>query len=273
MHSIRIFLSCLISLLISGLVTGCTGLAGQDSVTATAQYGQINSLATQMSQQVQSTLQFENKQATAAVQTWIEIYKKADTWPAVLFESFNDNVNEWPTGDEDGQYTTISWKIDGKYHWEATAKEGFIYWTQPNISEVGDFYLSVDGQQISGPKDGDYGVIFRKTDNDNYTVFRINAIGQYGLDEKSGGSWYTHIDLTSSDAIHPERVNHIAVIGVGKQISFFINNQYITSISDQPELKGSAGLAIEMYNKGDKGVFEFDNFIYRSPEQASTPAP
>ncbi len=264
----------LVILLLSFGITGCGAPSARNPTTATAQYGQIHSLATQMAQQVQATTEVERVKATQAVQKWEDLYQSSQGWPVLFSDNFTDNANNWPVGDEDGEYTTISWKIeDGKYHWEATAKQGFIYWTQPDISEAGDFFLAVDGQMLGAPQDGDYGLIFRKIDGDNYYVFRIDQQQQYSVDQKRYGSWYTEIDWSSSDAILAEGVNHLVVIGLDNEISFFINGKYLSSISDQPNSQSSAGVAIEMYNAGDQGVFEFQNFIFRSPEVADTAPP
>jgi hypothetical protein len=46
---------------------------------------------------------------------------------------------------------------------------------------LGDFYLSVEIKQASGPDSADYGVVFREDADANFYYFGINEQGQYAL--------------------------------------------------------------------------------------------
>jgi hypothetical protein len=189
----------------------------------------------------------------------------AGTWRVVLTDTFDSNKNKWLNESADDEFAKVNYQVtDGKYIWDATAHQSFIGWVRTNIKTVSDFYLSVEVRQASGPDSADYGIIFREDDKGNFYYFGINQRGQYVLYEYFG-EWNTLIDFTETDLIRPGETNHLTMIAEGSQFTFFINNQYLTSITDEHITKGRVGLAIEMAQENDQAVFEFDNLEVRTP--------
>ena len=213
------------------------------NLTATAQAQQI----TQTAVAIQGT-------ATSAV-----------SWKILLSEPFDTNKNEWLTGTKDGDYSKTNYKIEGgKYIWDITSHKSFIGWVKASTKSLDDFYLSTDVNQPSGPNSSDYGVIFREDTDSNFYYFGINNRGQYIL-LLYFNEWITLVDWTNSDLILTGKPNHITVIGNNSHFTFFINNQYLTDITDDRIPKGIFAMAAEMDRIDENAVFEFDNFELRAP--------
>ncbi|RPI32644.1 MAG: hypothetical protein EHM70_08420 [Chloroflexota bacterium] len=253
----------------TGVVACGLGSPAVPAPTQTAQAAYIEQLATKMSVRLEATDAAAGPAATATAQAYQSWLDTRQSWPLVLEETFDSNTNEWPTGEESGDLTDISWQVAGGiYHIEATAKEGFYYWTHPTLDEVDDFYLVVDARQVSGPEDSDYGVVFHlQAINDvfSYYAFTLDSEGMYSFQMSYGGEWTTILDWQTSPAIRRYETNRIAVIAEGGHYNFFINDQFVAEADDPNLGHGTNGIVVGMYETGVEAVFEFDNFILRAP--------
>lgn len=217
---------------------------------------------------LQETYAAEAAQSTATAQVRGTILQAETGWQAVFSEPFSNNINEWPTGEEDGGLTTISWNVrEGKYIWEARAHDSFIYWTRPEIQPLRDFHIDVETRQVSGAADGQSGLIFRQSDSQNYYLFRISHDQYYALHRSTPDDWVTIIDWTPSNVINPSESNRVSVTVVDAMILLFVNDQLLGEAYDDRLQSGRAGLAIGLSNPGDQIAIEFDNFEIRAPNQ------
>jgi hypothetical protein len=249
------------------LSVSCSQRSQANPATATIQAQGFQRRATQMANRIQATDAVLAPQATSQAQLLQNLVQEASNWPLIISDKFADNSHQWPTGTDDGNLSKVTINIDnGKLHWEAHAKESFIYWAYPSIDPVKNFYLSIEGEIISGPDTEDYGVAFRMADADNYYLFRIDRSQEYELEVRINAGWTTLIDWTSAPAIHSSGLNRITIIGKADQFVFLINNQIVTNTSLTQIDKGQAGVVIGIYDKGENGVFEFDDFEFRSSD-------
>jgi hypothetical protein len=261
-----IFAGCF---LVLGLLS-CTlfnpGARSAERGTATAQALRAVSFATERATVLQKTSTAEALQAATTSQARQALLSRGAAWPSVLVETFASNENDWPTGEEDGDLTSISLSItNGLYKWEALAHESFIYWSRPEMPIVTDFNLSLEAQQITGPADGQMGVVFRQVDADNYYLFRISQDQYYALQRSAANDWIRIIDWTPCPYVNPEEVNKISVMATGSNYFFFVNGQFITEVFDDNLSSGRVGVAIGLSNPGDQAVFQFDNFALNAP--------
>ena len=189
----------------------------------------------------------------------------ANTWRVVLTDTFDSNKNKWLNESTDDEFANVNYQVvDGKYRWDVTTHKSFIGWVRGSTKSLNDFYVSVEARQVSGPETADYGIVFREDDNGNFYYFGINDQSQYVFYEYYG-EWLTLIDWTETDLIQAGETNRIVILGEGSQFSFFINDQYLTSFTDENIPNGTVALAIEMADENDEAVFEFDNFELRRP--------
>jgi len=251
--------------------------SAQAQATSTAQAAEAAATA-----QVEATAQAQSgatatarARTTAVAQTEATVTMQAcahstalapEHWPVTFCDTFNVNVNEWYTGNYEGDLVTGDKLITGgRYRWDATALDDVIWWGIPEISSVTDFYLTVEARRVSGVEDGQYGVIFRRADSDNYGLFKIEDSQYFKFSLRYEGEWYTVIDWTETTAIRPGETNRLTVLAEGFHYTFYINDQYVGEANEDRLSQGEAGVAIELLDAGDTAVFEFDNFEVRAP--------
>lgn len=206
-------------------------------------------------------------QATdTAVAYQTSVANAAITGRSILKEAFDSNKNNWQVEKTDDDYALTTYKIaDGNYTWDVTAHQPLISWVTANTNAVSDFYVTIEIKQASGPDSADYGVVFREDANSNFYYFGINEQGQYAL-YLYNQDWSTLIDWTQSDFIQPDEFNKITVLAEGSHFTFFINNQYLTEITDDSIKSGTVALAVELATESDQAVFQFDNIELRTPK-------
>ena len=188
-----------------------------------------------------------------------------EEWRVVLADAFDSNKNKWTNKSTDDEFAAVDYQVtDGRYVWTATAKQSYIGWVRANTKALSDFYLSVEVRQVSGPDTADYGVLFREDEAGNFYYFGMNNEGRFILYEYKD-EWSTLLDITVTDLVQPGEVNRITVIAEGAQFTFFVNDQYLATFTDEHIAKGGVALAVEMAKEGDQAVFEFDNFELRTP--------
>ena len=266
--SVSFILSSILVLISIGFY-GCNNTPAENPPTLTAQAVRARDMATQIALDLRGTDEWEQHQIEATSQAFKGFLESNENWPVIINEPFDQITDAWPVGSDEGTFANASWEIaDGKYRWKAQAKDAFVWWAYPDMDTVADFYLSADSEQISGPADGEWGLIYRVTPEDEYYLFEINARQEYSVYLHQGDEWEPLIDWTPSETIQEGRVNKLAVIAHGTQFLFFINDQFITQLADDRLGEGKTGVLIGMSNAGDQGVWEFDNFSLRSPDLA-----
>ena len=233
--------------------------------TATARSQRAIVQATDIARQMRETTLLDEKQATATAQERLDRLAQLSTWPVVLTDSFDDNVNAWVVGQQTGEYADIDFAIaNGVYHWEATPHQGFVWWSHPTIPSVTDFYFTADIRQINGPANSYVGLVLRVDENGNYYLFSLRNTGEYSFDEYYNGEWLSLIRWTTSPAIRVDNTNHVEVTADGRRFSFFVNGQWVVDFEDQAIPSGYCGVAGGMDEVGESATWEFDNFEVRA---------
>ena len=119
-------------------------------------------------------------------------------------------------------------------------------------------------QQLSGPRDSGYGVVFRE-DGDDFYYFGISHTGHYYFVRQHIGRWTELIDWTLSDAIRRDEVNRITVIGEGTRFTCLVNDTVVVEVEDDQIASGRVGVSMQLHHADDRAAFEFDDFVVRTP--------
>lgn len=125
-----------------------------------------------------------------------------------------------------------------------------------------NFELTVEARQASGPV-GQYGVLFRFQDGDNFYAFSITSAGLYRLDKRVGGEWVNLRPWTPSPAIRTGlEVNRLRVRAIGPQIEIAVNDQpLVTVVDEEAALAEAWEIALFAGAFDEPGVeVRFDNF-------------
>jgi len=200
--------------------------------------------------------------ATAVVVTRDQTMISASEWPVVLYDTFDDNQNDWIDGEIDDEYSTIQVTIDGVYKWEVTAKQGFAWRVWPESDMTSDFYLAVDAQNLGDNTEAQYGLIFREND-DAYFYWEIIDT-QYFRFFSYQNDWIELIPSTFTDAIYPGAINHLEVVAENDEFQFWINDQFVGQASGSVPSQGQAGVAVGLSYEGEESTIIFDNFELRA---------
>jgi hypothetical protein len=150
-----------------------------------------------------------------------------------------------------------------------TSKQSVGSFSSPDMSSLQDQYVSVDVQmKTTGTSlDDKAGIMFRQDRAKGaFYFFGLSPNGGYSLSLYDGSDWQTLIPTTYSDAVKPDKVNHLAVSMAGSQILLEINGQMVGSATDDTLKSGDAGFGLNLSDAGIDATVSFSNFYIRSPQ-------
>lgn len=253
--------------LLCSLSAVAIGLFGALNLTGTA----ISTAAVRRTSTEEARAQ---RRATQAVQlaearlTQTAVASRAEPlpgWRLFLSEDFASNTRDWPVFSESNEYASITAEMaDGVYRWNADAHRDFVWWAYPDSDETSDFLVRVRGRRVSGTMSGEYGVVFRLSD-EAYYRFTVNDLGSFAVERHDSSGWSTMIPKTTSPEIHRGEFNLLTVSGSGDSFAFFINDQLVGHAQDARLAEGHIGITIGQGEAGDVAVFEFDDFEIWAP--------
>lgn len=201
-----------------------------------------------------------------------------ETWPIVYQDSFEDAESGWPTGET--EYAKRSY-VSGKYQIKVKDDRQIAWSLIPGNRSFLDFTVEIDAHAIKGR--GEFGIIFRYQDPDNFYLFTLSTGGGYRLLKKEEGSWQTLISPTPCGQLQPDNENHLKIVAQKNTFSFFLNYQLLTEFTDETITVGVIGIT-PFHGEGERadgtfragkiglcaGTFEkpkltvsFENFLIR----------
>jgi hypothetical protein len=172
-------------------------------------------------------------------------------------DDFADEGSGWDIFDEDD--TTASY-VDGEYR-VGVYQGSYMAWGNPLDQQFDDFVVEVDARTVEGPLDNNFGVLVRyQPDGDSFYWFQISADGFYAVDILDADEWSGLVDWVQSDAIQQGigATNHIRVVCEGDRFIFYVNDAYLTDVSDASFGSGNVGLAVGTFDEPG-AVVHFDN--------------
>lgn len=147
----------------------------------------------------------------------------------------------------------------GRYH-ITVSKPNCISIVDPTGGATyGDFTIEVEVVQEGGPKDGDYGFILRRIDQNSYYRFIITGNGYYGFDKYQDGNRVELVPLTKSEDIRSGKEENTIKVGCyGDHFTFNVNGNDIGGSIDGSFAYGGIGLEVGTQSAGGVHV-SFDN--------------
>jgi len=173
-------------------------------------------------------------------------------------DDFGDPDSGW---DVYAEATTWAGYRDGEYRL-AIDQEEYVTWANPDLpAPLSDVEAEVEVRQVAGPLDDNFGLLVRYQDDDeNFYWFQISGDGYYSVDRMQAGEWLTLVPWAESEAINQGlgAVNHLTVVCHGDQFAFYVNDAYLTTVTDDTFPAGSIGLAAGTFDEPGVDV-RFDN--------------
>lgn len=191
------------------------------------------------------------------------------TGTPLFSDNFSSDTNGWNLQSSPGNYAvTLN---NGALTME-TDKNQLLWELLPGERTFSNFTLIVKAVLNKGDQNNGYGVYIRGTANQQsdlatYYRFELYGDGSYalfkGVTNTNGTSTATKIvDYTLNAAIKKQgRTNQIMIIAKGPAISFIVNDQLLTTITDASYASGSVALFISNLPEAKPGMqVQFSNF-------------
>ncbi len=186
-------------------------------------------------------------------------------WPVIFRENYITNDVDWPIFTDDGDLAVIETSIqEGKYRWDAQAKQGFVWWAYPNLDPLTDVYAEIEVTQIEGATYGEMGLVVRLTE-DQFYLFRVSGGEYYSFYRSDPDGWSELIGWTTTNTLLASGTNTIGLLAFENDFYLFINDQLVAEATDAELVSGVVGVAIGLDEEDDVGLFEFDNLVIRVP--------
>lgn len=161
------------------------------------------------------------------------------------------------------------WRLSADAAADVTVRDGALRVHVFEVGQVawasagrtyGNFRLTVEATQVSGPADNEYGVLVRMQDDQHFYAFSISGDGYVRTARYNGASWIIlGPDWSESDAVHQgEATNILEVEVTGATFVFRVNGVQVLQIEDATYAKGDIGLYAGTFSEGDV-VITFDN--------------
>jgi hypothetical protein len=159
--------------------------------------------------------------------------------PLPYADDFSTAGGGWKTASDEAIKIDVQ---DGVLHFTLDDLDT-IAWSTPKDKRFGDFVLDVDAQQVAGPNDNTYGVIFRYQDDRNFYRLDISGDGYYAVFKRKDGVWTKVQDYAETPAIRQgNATNHLQVIARGSQFTLNVNGETVKTFSDGDFPAGNIGV-------------------------------
>lgn len=180
---------------------------------------------------------------------------------SIIFQDDFSSIREaWAWEDVEGSVTHVS----GELHLEVKPSEYFI-WGVPSHNFT-DVILEVDAMVITAAGDGDFGLICRYQDNQNFYGMEISEDGYYAVWKMINGEYIPLVDWKYSSLINTDSSVHLGASCVGSSLALMVNGEFLAEIQDNDLTSGDAGVVAGTW-EFSPFVVGFDNFVVRSPGQ------
>jgi hypothetical protein len=180
----------------------------------------------------------------------------------VLTDTFGNPDSGWDTYTDDDTWAGY---VDGEYRL-GVYRSNFVTWGNPSSGQkLSNFEIEVDARQVEGPIDNDFGVLVRyQSDDNNFYWFQISSDGYYSVDLLEDGEWVSLVPWTESSTINQGvgATNHIKVVCYNELFSLYVNDVYLTGVTDTTFQSGNVGLAAGTFDESGV-VVDFDNVQVR----------
>ncbi len=110
--------------------------------------------------------------------------------------------------------------------------------------------------------DGDFGLICRYVDGDNFYGLEISEDGYYSIWKYSSGEYVSLLDWQSTSLIDTSRRMKISAACVGDRLSLYLDGQLLAEVQDSDLSSGAAGLLTGSWDIAPLTI-GFDNLVVR----------
>lgn len=211
--------------------------------------------------------------ARAALATTITALRETE---ATYYDGFRQEDGAWPTRAESDRTVTYENRTL-VFAMQASNSLSFSAYTPEEALTTSDYYVEVASSYLEGEQDGNYGLLFRYVDNENFYFFEVNQ-GGYRLQKFEAGAWTPLLDWVTDERLTTAAgaVHLLGVWAAGADFALLLDGEIVATITDSTFPTGGVGLGAGTYT-AENFVASFDDFqLWTLPAtlaSAVTPTP
>lgn len=177
----------------------------------------------------------------------------------IVQDNFSDKSSGWPEGDyADEAY----YYQNGRYFIKVNKGDYTVPVTRGEYLQ--DVIIQIDTRVEQSSGDGDFGVICRYQDDNNFYMFEITQDAYYGIYKLFRGDWYPLIEYAYSDMLINLKDAQFKAACIGNTLSFAVNGKMMGEVSDQSIKTGDFGFFAGTFESGGN-IISFDNLVVNQP--------
>lgn len=181
-------------------------------------------------------------------------------------DTFDDNSHGWTVGTSNNTYADLTRTISGgKYTWTINSKkdEALAAIANPEVERSKSLRAEVTVNQKSATELTNYNLLSFYNDESNYYALKINQkYQQYTVGMVKDGVWKDFVKWTRDAVVNYDKPNTLKVESSAGLHIFYINGTEVYRSKDDSIVSGGVAIAVQAYESGDKGTWEFDNFSF-----------
>jgi S1-C subfamily serine protease len=174
-------------------------------------------------------------------------------------DDFSNKNTEWP---EDSNSEEAYYYKNDRYYIEV--KKGDLTVPITFGKKISDVLIQIDTRVEQSSGDGDYGVICRYQDNQNFYMFEITQDGYFAIYKLYKSDWYPLIEYTYSDMLVNLQDAQFNTACIGNTLTLAVNGKLLGEITDQSINSGDFGFFAGTFDTGGN-IISFDNLIISEP--------
>jgi hypothetical protein len=179
---------------------------------------------------------------------------------------YSDDFSDTGSGWYEGSFEDKEYRYENGEYVILVKGSDLAAWAVGPTERFTDFALEVDVRLVEGPEAAEMGLAFRLREEGNFYFFLVDGHGQYIVGKDVDGEWQqvAGMDMWLATSPHIKTggaTNRLKVVCQGPQIALYVNDHYLTTVSDDSFAEGKIGLiAVAMEYPGPVKV-AFDNLV------------
>jgi hypothetical protein len=177
---------------------------------------------------------------------------------------YSDDFSDPESGWYEGSFGDREYRYEKGEYVMLVKKNDLAAWVVGPQERFTDFTLEADVRLVEGPEIAEMGLVFRLREEGNFYFFRVNGYGQYIVSKNVNGEWQEIAGMGLVTSPHIKTggaTNRLKVVCQGPQIALYVNDHYLTTVSDDSFSEGKIGLIAAATKYPEPVKVAFDNLV------------
>jgi len=177
---------------------------------------------------------------------------------------YSDDFSDPESGWYEGSFGDREYRYEKGEYVMLVKKNDLAAWVVGPQERFTDFTLEADVRLVEGPEIAEMGLVFRLREEGNFYFFRVNGYGQYIVGKDVNGEWQEIAGMGLVTSPHIKTggaTNRLKVVCQGPQIALYVNDHYLTTVSDGSFSEGKIGLVAAAIKYPGAVKVAFDNLV------------